>query len=53
MVAAPVAPVATPIDLSPVAEPADIFVTARWKNPKRAQLVINDLGTAARIDVVS
>ena len=32
-VAAPVAPAAPAVDLSPVAEPADIFLTARWKNP--------------------
>ncbi|APR83823.1 Hypothetical protein A7982_09172 [Minicystis rosea] len=30
---APAQVAATPVDLTPVAEPADIFVTARWKNP--------------------
>src|SRR5579862_4293228 len=32
-VAAPATPAAPPVDLAPVAEPADIVVTARWKNP--------------------
>src|SRR5580700_10336577 len=32
-VAAPATPAAAAVDLSPVAEPADIFVTARWRNP--------------------
>lgn len=35
---------APPVDLTPVAEPADIFVTARWKNPNAT---INGLAACA------
>jgi threonine dehydrogenase-like Zn-dependent dehydrogenase len=31
--------------------PVGMAVTYRWKNPKYAQIVVNDLGTAAKVDV--